>query len=77
MSERSASNTRTSSSPDPASHALNPLDYAAAATAWVDEEDDGDDMDFEPASNESEMNEYQDLSEETEAEFQGNLQFKF
>lgn len=46
-------------SPDPASHAVNIYD---AEGEWLDEEDD-DDMDFEPAEDGSEDNEFFDSSE--------------
>lgn len=54
-------------SPDLSSHSVNVYD---AEGEWLDEEDD-DDMDFEPTTDDSEDVEFYDPSEDPEAEFQG------
>ena len=57
-------------SPDPASHAANIYDVSGNEGEWFDEEDD-DDMDFEPTTDESEDNEFFDPTEDPEADFHG------
>lgn len=54
-------------SPDPSSHTMNIYEPEGE---WLDEEDD-DDMDFEPITDDSEDAEFFDPSEDPEAEFQG------
>lgn len=54
-------------SPDPSSHIPNIYDVEGE---WLDQEDD-DDMDFEPTTDDSEDVEFFDPSEDPEAEFQG------
>ena len=57
-------------SPDPASHAANIYDASGNEGEWLDEEDD-DDMDFEPTTDESEDNEFFEPAEDAEADFHG------
>lgn len=59
-----------SESPDPASHAVNIYDASGIEGEWLDETDD-DDMDFEPATDESEDAEFFDPTEDPEADFHG------
>ena len=59
-------------SPDPSSHAVNAYDAVPTESEWVDEMDD-DDMDFEPATDESEDIEFFDPAEEEDTEFHGTL----
>ena len=63
------------SSPDPASHALNHYDAVGPGGESVDEADD-DDMDFEPTTDGSEDAEFFDPTEDIEAEFHGPLNFR-
>lgn len=60
---------RPSESPDPASHASNIYDNEGD---WVDEEND-DDMDFEPTTEDDEQIEYFEATEDEENEFHGML----
>ena len=62
--------TSSSTSPDPGSHARTIYDDPSGEADWFDEEDD-DDMDFEPAAEESEDNEFFDPIEEADAAFFG------
>ena len=55
-------------SPDPASHARNAYDEPAGESV---DEDDNDDIDFEPTTEGSDENEFFDPEEDPEAEFQG------
>ena len=59
-----------SESPDPSSHATNIYDAAEGEGDWVDDEDD-DDMDFEPTTDNSEDVEFFDPAEDAEADFHG------
>lgn len=59
-------------SPDPSSHALNIYDPETIEDEWVDEEED-DDMDFEPPADESDDSEHSMPEETEEVEFQGTL----
>ena len=70
MTPASTSANTPNSSPDPNSHALNVYDASVAGGEWLDEDDD-DDMDFEPATDESEDTEFFDPSEEIETDFHG------
>lgn len=59
-------------SPDPASHATNIYDASNNETASEDDdENDIDDMDFEPTTDESEDAEFFDPTEDVEADFHG------
>ena len=58
------------SSPDPSSHATNIYDTEDAGGESLDEEDD-DDIDFEPMTDASEDAEFFDPTDEAEAEFHG------
>lgn len=64
--------TRRSDSPDPSSHATNIYDTAEAESEWLDDEDD-DDMDFQPTTDDSEDAEFFDPTEDAEAEFHGKF----
>ena len=64
-----SSTTGPIDSPDPASHAANVYDQTDA-DEWVDEEDD-DDMDFEPTTEGSDDAEFFESAEDPEADFQG------
>lgn len=70
MSTREGSNETVAhvESPDPASHSRNVYDEARGEQ--VDEDDD-DDMDFEPTTEGSDENEFFDPEEDVEAEFHG------
>lgn len=59
-----------SDSPDPSSHSTNIYDLEDVGGEFFDEEDD-DDMDFEPVTDDSEDVEFFDPIDETEAEFLG------
>ena len=63
-------NATRSESPDPSSHASNIYDTGGAEGEWVDEEDD-DDMDFEPTTDDSEDVEFFDLQEDDDGDFHG------
>ncbi len=70
MSSTQETDTGRSESPDPSSHAVNIYDIADTESEWID----GDDMDFEPTTDDSEDNEFFDPNEEdVEAEFHGML----
>jgi len=64
-----------SESPDPASHAANVYDSIGTGGDLDDEDDD--DMDFEPATDESDDIEYFDPSEDVEADFHGRSFLNF
>lgn len=68
MSSGQLISTGRSESPDPSSHATNIYDIAEAESEWLDEEDD-DDMDFQPTTDDSEDAEFFDPAEDAEAEF--------
>ncbi|KAL8733635.1 MAG: hypothetical protein Q9166_002045 [cf. Caloplaca sp. 2 TL-2023] len=70
MSSHEHTGTIRSESPDPSSHATNIYDTEEAGGESVDEEDD-DDMDFEPMTDDSEDVEFFDPTDEVEAEFHG------
>ncbi|KAI4259515.1 MAG: hypothetical protein LQ352_000702 [Teloschistes flavicans] len=68
MDSGGPSETTRAQSPDPSSHATNIYDIENGQDEWLDEEDD-DDMDFEPATDESEAMEFFDPAEAEESEF--------
>ncbi|KAL8759576.1 MAG: hypothetical protein Q9199_000699 [Rusavskia elegans] len=72
MSSNMSSDERTAAvhndSPDPSSHATNIYDIEDAGGESFDEEDD-DDMDFEPMADDSEDLDFFDTTDEAEAEF--------
>lgn len=74
MSSNMSSDERTAAvhndSPDPSSHATNIYDIEDAGGESFDEEDD-DDMDFEPMADDSEDLDFFDTTDEAEAEFHG------
>ena len=70
MTTPSALANARNDSPDTASHSLNVYDDPAPEGELLNEEDD-DDMDFQPATDGSEDNDFFDPSEEVEAEFHG------
>lgn len=70
MDSGGPSETTRAQSPDPSSHATNIYDIENGQDEWLDEEDD-DDMDFEPATDESEAMEFFDPAEAEESEFHG------
>lgn len=55
---------------DPSQNIIDTVNIYDAEGEWLDEEDD-DDMDFEPTTDDSEDAEFFDPSEDPEAEFQG------
>ena len=59
-----------SQSPNPSSHAATVYDALGNEGEWLDESDD-DDMDFEPATDESEDLEFFDSEERSETGFHG------
>lgn len=76
MSSGDLASTGRSESPDPSSHATNIYDTAEAESEWLDEEDD-DDMDFQPTTDDSEDAEFFDPAEDAEAEFHGSSQSSY
>ncbi|KAL8643106.1 MAG: hypothetical protein Q9228_000286 [Teloschistes exilis] len=68
MSSREPSEVTRVESPDPSSHATNIYDAENGQDEWLDEEDD-DDMDFEPATDDSEAMEFFDPAEANESDF--------
>ena len=60
-------------SPDPASHASNVYDVEGADADWVDEEED-DDMDFEPTRESSEDVAFLESIEDDDEDFHGTHQ---
>lgn len=70
MSSREPSEVTRVESPDPSSHATNIYDAENGQDEWLDEEDD-DDMDFEPATDDSEAVEFFDPAEADESDFHG------
>ena len=67
MNASDTGHTGRTESPDPASHAANIYD---TENDWVDEQDD-DDMDFEPTTESSEDNDYFEAAEDDDMEFHG------
>ena len=61
-----------SDSPDPASHSVNIYDTAEGE--WIDEEDD-DDMEYEPTTGDSEDIEFFE-TEEDEMDYHGTMQME-
>lgn len=74
MSSDDRAGTGHNESPDPSSHATNIYDTEEAEDDWLDEET-GDDMDFEPATDDSEDPEFFDTEEVIEAAYQGIPRF--
>lgn len=70
MSASQASGTERTESPDPSSHAATIYDDQPNENEWTDEQDD-DDMDFEPTTDESEDVEFFDPEDEVEGEYHG------
>lgn len=70
MTSPTPTGATVSDSPHPSSHAANIYDTEGAGAESVDEEDD-DDMDFDPMRDDSEDVEFFDPADEVEAEFHG------
>ena len=70
MASSQNAETNHSQSPDPTAHVASTDGASGDENGWVDETDD-DDMDFEPATEESEDAEYFDTVDDDEADFHG------
>ncbi|KAL9587224.1 MAG: hypothetical protein Q9212_000383 [Teloschistes hypoglaucus] len=68
MSSQEPSEVTRVESPDPLSHATDIYDVENGQDEWLDEEED-DDMDFEPATDDSEAVEFFDPAEADESDF--------